>query len=159
MNKGLFTSDNAEWETPQGLFDTLNEEFGFNLDAAATAENAKCENYWTKEDDALTKPWAGRVFCNPPYGREIGKFVEKGLKEANHGSIVVMLLPARTDTRWWHDYVMLASEIRLIKGRLKFGDSKNSAPFPSCIVVFRGLTWSDIYVSAIDTKGNLTERR
>lgn len=137
FNEGLFLSGNQEYETPQSLFDTLDAEFGFNLDAAASIDNHKVPYYFTKGNNALGMPWLGIVWCNPPYGREIGAFVEKGHDESvAWDSTVVMLLPARTDTRWWHDYVMRASEIRFIKGRLKFVGEKNSAPFPSCIVVF-----------------------
>ena len=141
MNTDLmFSSKTGEWETPQDLFGFLNRLFRFTLDAAASVENAKCEKFYTKEDDALTQEWTGSVFCNPPYGREIGGFVEKGARSAfsKDAECVVMLLPSRTDTAWWHDYVMKAQEIWLIRGRLKFGGGKNSAPFPSCVVVFKG---------------------
>lgn len=134
-SKGMFTSNSNEWETPQNLFDELNEEFDFNLDPSSTDENAKCENHYTKEDDGLSKSWSGyRVFCNPPYGREIKDWVKKAF-ESN--TLVVMLLPARTDTSWFHDYIYKKQEIRFIRGRLHFNNSKNSAPFPSMIVVFK----------------------
>jgi phage N-6-adenine-methyltransferase len=137
-NAGMFSSKTPEWETPQSLFDVLHEKHHFTLDAAASRENAKCPAYYTVTDDALKKPWTGTVWCNPPYGREIGNFVEKGYNAAWLGEAdkVVMLLPARTDTRWWSDFVMKADEIAFIRGRLKFGGSTNSAPFPSAIVVF-----------------------
>lgn len=134
--KAMFSSASGDWETPQELFDELNKEFEFNLDACATSGNAKCHQFYTV--GSLEMPWRGFVFCNAPYGREIGKWVKKGLLESRLGSTVVMLLPARTDTAWWHDYVMKADEIRFIRGRLKFSGHKNAAPFPSCIVVFRG---------------------
>lgn len=135
MNKGLFTSNTPEWSTPQKLFDELNAEFCFTLDPAATKENAKCTKFYTKEDDGLSKDWTGeRVYLNPPYGREIHKWIKKACEGG--AKIAVCLLPARTDTAWWHDYCM-KGEIRFIRGRLKFGDSKNSAPFPSAIVIFR----------------------
>lgn len=133
ITSGLFTSNTPEWATPQDFFDKLDEEFHFDLDVCATPENAKCEKYFTKNDDGLSQQWGGVVYCNPPYGREIGKWVEKCSK---HDGIAVMLLPARTDTRWFHDFIYGKSEIRFIKGRLKFGGSKNSAPFPSMVVVF-----------------------
>lgn len=133
INEGLFTSNTDEWATPQALFDEWNAKYHFTLDVAASAENAKCERYYTKEDDGLSKPWKGRVWCNPPYGREIGKWVEKGFR--CDAASVVMLLPARTDTRWFHDYCM-KGEIHFIKGRVKFGGAKWNAPFPSMIVVF-----------------------
>ena len=131
INKGLFTSTTDLWSTPQATFDALNSEFHFTLDPCATKENHKCDKFYTLEDDGLSKDWSGeRVFMNPPYGREIGKWVKK-LSERGG----VALLPARTDTRWFHDYIYGKSEIRFIKGRLKFGDGKNPAPFPSMIVI------------------------
>ena len=137
MNSNVhFSSKTDLWSTPQDLYDKLNEEFNFTLDPCATAENHKTDKYFTKEDDGLLQDWSNeRVFMNPPYGREIGKWVKKAC-ESN--TLVVCLLPARTDTRWWHDYVIAkACEVRFIKGRLKFGGSRNSAPFPSAIVIFR----------------------
>jgi site-specific DNA-methyltransferase (adenine-specific) len=133
INSGLFTSNTDQWATPQDFFDKLNDEFHFDLDVCATPENAKCEKYFTKDDDGLSQQWWGVVYCNPPYGREIGKWVKKC---SEYEGVSVMLLPARTDTRWFHDYIYGKSEIRFIKGRLKFGGSKNSAPFPSMVVVF-----------------------
>lgn len=141
MNKEvMFSSKTEMWETPQELFEELNNEFHFALDVCATAENAKCEKYYTPEIDGLSQPWNGTVWCNPPYGRQIGKWgfaasVASGVRNAT----VVMLLPARTDTRWFHDYIYQKErvEIRFIKGRLKFGGSKNGAPFPSMICIFR----------------------
>lgn len=131
-----FSSQTNEWATPQDFFDSLHKEFKFNLDPCATKENAKCKKYFTEKDDGLKKSWNDfRVFCNPPYGREIGKWVKKG-SEAQ-GGVVVMLIPARTDTRYFHEYIYHKAEIRFLKGRLKFGGSKNSAPFPSMIVIFK----------------------
>lgn len=131
----MYSSATCEWSTPQGLFDALNSEFKFTLDPCSTHENAKCEKHYTLEDDGLSKSWDGEtVFCNPPYGREIGKWVKK-CSEVKNG-IVVMLIHARTDTKWFHEYIYNKSEIRFIRGRLKFGGSKNSAPFPSMIVIF-----------------------
>jgi phage N-6-adenine-methyltransferase len=138
INNGLFTSKTDMWATPQDFFDKLNEEFSFTLDPCATAENAKTWFYYTKEVDGLEKSWdRHNVFCNPPYGREIGKWVKKA-SEAT-GGVVVMLIPARTDTRYFHDYIYKKPnvEIRFLKGRLKFGGSKNSAPFPSMVVIFK----------------------
>lgn len=136
VNPGMMSSNSEEWETPQDFFDALDAVFQFELDAAASAQNAKCTRYWTKEDDALIQRWDGVVWCNPPYGRVIGEFVKKGYEEAQKGSMVVMLVPARTDTRWWHDWVMKAAEIKLVRGRLRFVGAPSSAPFPSAIVVF-----------------------
>lgn len=132
-----FSSQTDNWATPRSLFDTLNSEFGFNLDPCSSHENAKCKRHFTKEDDGLAQSWDGdRVFMNPPYGRTIGKWMRKAFESSLRGSLVVCLVPARTDTNWWHDYAM-KGEIRLIKGRLKFGDAIANAPFPSAIVVFR----------------------
>lgn len=142
MTKGMYTSNSEEWGTPQELFNRLNKEFNFTIDICASKENTKCPKYYTKEEDALKKEWGGVIWMNPPYGRQIGNWVKKAKEIARQGkATVVCLLPARTDTAWWHDYAMKANEIRLIRGRLKFGDGKGSAPFPSAIVVFKkGLT-------------------
>ena len=137
MNKELmFSSKTDLWETPQDLFDKLNNEFHFTLDVCATPENAKCDSFYTKEQDGLSQPWKGVVWCNPPYGKQIGSWVRRGFFASQSGNTVVMLLPARTDTRWFHEYIYGKAEIRFIRGRLKFGGSKNSAPFPSMVVVF-----------------------
>lgn len=135
----MFSSKTDLWATPQDFFDNLNQEFDFNLDVCALPENAKCKNYYTPEVDGLSQQWGGRVWCNPPYGREIAKWVQKGFESVQAGtaSVCVMLLPARTDTKWFHSYVYNKAEIRFVKGRLKFGNSKNSAPFPSMVVVFK----------------------
>ena len=140
MDKGLFTSNSQEWATPQSLFDELNAEFNFTLDPCATDQNAKCKKYYTKQDDGLTKSWRDHVvFCNPPYGRDISKWIYKAYQEnANNNVTVVLLLPARTDTKYFHDYIYKKHEIRFIKGRLHFNDSKNAAPFPSMVVVMKG---------------------
>lgn len=140
INRGLMSSNTPEWATPQSLFDELNNEFGFTLDPCATHLNHKCDKYYTKVDDGLSKDWSGEtVFCNPPYGREISKWVQKCYSEARiNGTTVVMLLPARTDTSYFHDYIYGEHEVRFIRGRLHFNESKQSAPFPSMIVVMRG---------------------
>ena len=128
-----------EWETPQDLFDKLNAEFNFTLDACATAENAKCKTFYTKSTDGLKQDWNGRVYCNPPYGREIPEWVLKAKIELirRRAEIVVMLLPSRTGTSWFHGqlYNTKGVELRFLQGRLKFG--KNSAPFDSMIVILR----------------------
>lgn len=140
INDALYSSKEIEWETPQMFFNKLNEEFHFTLDPCATTQNAKCAKYFTKEIDGLSQSWRDeRVYCNPPYGREISKWIEKAFYETNNGrGIVVMLLPARTDTKYFHDYIYGKAELRFIRGRLKFGNAKNSAPFPSMVVIFRG---------------------
>lgn len=136
--KVMFSSKEEKWATPQDLFDELNEEFGFTLDAAASDDNAKCERYYTKETNGLAQSWRGEtVFFNPPYGRKIGDWVEKAHNEYLNGECtVVMLLPARTDTKWFHEHILGNAEIRFVRGRLKFGDAKNSAPFPSMVVIW-----------------------
>lgn len=142
VSKALFSSGDrggtVDWSTPQELFNNLNREFGFTLDVCATPENAKCARYFTKEADGLARGWGQDVcWMNPPYGREIGKWVEKAYRASLFGATVVCLLPARTDTRWWHEYVNDFGELRFVRGRLRFGGAKNPAPFPSVIVVFR----------------------
>nr|DAX20122.1 MAG TPA: DNA N-6-adenine-methyltransferase [Caudoviricetes sp.] len=136
----MFSSNTDLWATPQSFFEELNKEFQFTLDPCATAENAKCRTFYTKDDDGLKKDWGGQiVFCNPPYGMEIKKWVRKCYEESKKpNTVVVMLIPARTDTAYFHDYIYKKSEVRFIRGRLKFGDAKNSAPFPSMVVVFNG---------------------
>lgn len=135
----MFSSKTDLWATPQDFFDALDEEFHFTLDVCALPENAKCEKYYTPEMDGLSQPWQGVVWCNPPYGREVGQWVRRAYLSVSTGyaDVVVMLLPARTDTRWFHEYIYHKAEIRFVKGRLKFGDSNNSAPFPSMVVIFR----------------------
>ena len=139
----MFSSKSNEWATPQDFYNKLNAEFGFTLDPCATPSTAKCASYYTKDDDGLSKDWSGHtVFVNPPYGRQQRHWIEKAYKEGEKaGTTVVMLIPSRTDTKAWHNYCMKATEIRFVKGRLKFGQkgSKgNSAPFPSAVVVFSG---------------------
>ncbi|MGG4783988.1 phage N-6-adenine-methyltransferase, partial [Morganella morganii] len=121
-----YSSKSNEWATPQNLFDELNDEFNFTLDPCATDENAKCSKYFTIEDDGLSKDWSNEVvFMNPPYGREIKKWIEKAYKECLNGATVVCLIPARTDTTYWHDFIFdKANDIRFLRGRLKFGNSK-----------------------------------
>lgn len=138
INSGLFSSKTNEWATPLALFQELDKEFGFTLDPCATPQNAKCKKFYTLEDDGLKQNWGGhRVFCNPPYGREIGRWVEKCYREAQRGALVVALIPARTDTRYFHEFIWKkAKEIRFLRGRLHFNESKQAAPFPSMIVIF-----------------------
>ncbi|MCC7230613.1 MAG: hypothetical protein IT203_09495 [Fimbriimonadaceae bacterium] len=132
-----FRSDSFEWSTPQDLFDELHREFAFDLDVCATVENAKCERFYSRRDDGLKQPWFGTCWCNPPYGRDIGRWVEKSLQASRDGAVVVCLLPSRTDTRWWHECVSQAEDVRFLRGRLRFGGHENSAPFPSVVAVFR----------------------
>jgi phage N-6-adenine-methyltransferase len=141
VNSGLYSSATDDWGTPQALFDELNSEFNFTLDACASAHNFKVNIYFNKEINALAQSWTGTVWMNPPYGRTIGQWMKKAFEESQKGATVVCLVPARTDTAWWHDYAV-KGEIRFLRGRLKFeqpGFAKNSsAPFPSAIVVFKG---------------------
>jgi len=138
VNSGMMSSATEEWGTPQHFFDSLNEEFGFTLDVCATDGNAKCGRYFTKEDDGLLQDWEGACWMNPPYGRAIGHWMRKAYESSVNGATVVCLVPARTDTAWWHDYAM-KGDIRFLRGRLKFvgvDGVKSSAPFPSAVVVF-----------------------
>jgi len=141
-----FSSATDLWATPQDFFDKLHAEFGFTLDVCANADNAKCADYFTAEQDGLAQEWRGVCWMNPPYGREIGKWMAKAYEASQHGARVVCLVPARTDTAWWWDYAM-RGEIRFIRGRLKFGGQKDSAPFPSAVVIFHpepGIRWDAI---------------
>lgn len=137
----MFSSKTDQWATPQDFFDILDKEFSFTLDACADETNHKCSRYFTKKTDGLLQDWGGEtVFCNPPYGRDIKNWVKKSRDEAQKpNTTVVMLIPARTDTQYFHDYIYQKPnvEVRFVKGRLKFGGSNNSAPFPSMIVIFR----------------------
>lgn len=145
MNAALLSNKNMSWCTPPELFAELDREFHFDLDPAATDRSAKCAKYYTPADDGLKKDWGGyRVFCNPPYGRHIQEWVRKGYEESQKpGTLVVMLIPARTDTSYFHDYIFggKADEVRFIRGRIKFtdedGNAKDSAPFPSAVIVWR----------------------
>jgi phage N-6-adenine-methyltransferase len=129
--------DKDERPTPQAFFDELHSEFGFTLDAAAGPENHKCPDYFTVEDDGLMQPWRGVVWCNPPYS-EVGLWVQKAYEESKRGVTSVLLLPASTDTAWFHDYAWPHSEIRFVRGRLKFVGQDSPAPFGSMVCIFRG---------------------
>lgn len=139
MNGILFSSKRHDWETPQAFFDELDREFHFTLDPCTTPETAKCKKYYTPAENGLLQDWNGEtVFCNPPYGRELPKWIEKCAKESKHAK-VVMLIPARTDTIAFHKYIYNKAEIRFIKGRIKFrvdGKEGDPAPFPSMVVIF-----------------------
>jgi phage N-6-adenine-methyltransferase len=137
MNEALLSSKSIEWATPRSFFDPLEREFNFDLDVCATQENKKCLAYFCRMVDGLSQPWAGRrCWMNPPYGREIGHWMRKALLESMKGALVVCLVPARTDTAWWHDYAT-RGEIRFIRGRITFDGAPHPAPFPSAIVIFR----------------------
>lgn len=134
-----FSSKTDLWATPQDFFDKYDAKHSFTLDVCALPDNAKCSTFFTPETDGLAQPWVGVCWMNPPYGRTIAQWVRKAFESAQMGATVVCLLPARTDTAWWHDYCT-KGEIEFIRGRLKFGGHKNSAPFPSAIVTFRPAT-------------------
>lgn len=143
MNMNVhFSSATNEWSTPQDLFDKLNDIHAFTLDVCATKENTKCSKYFTKEQDGLKQIWSNYTgkntvcWMNPPYGREIKKWVDKAAFVGRNGTKVVCLLPARTDTRWWHDHVIPYGKIEFIRGRLKFSGHKHNAPFPCALVIF-----------------------
>ena len=135
-----YSSKTNEWSTPQDFFDELDKEFNFTLDPCATSENAKCTKYFTVEDDGLKQDWSNDiVFMNPPYGRDIKYWIKKAYEESLNGATVVCLIPSRTDTAYWHNYIFgKADDIRFLRGRLKFGESKNPAPFPSAIIIYKG---------------------
>jgi site-specific DNA-methyltransferase (adenine-specific) len=137
MERTLFSSQKQDWETPDDLFEELDDEFNFTIDVCAHEENAKLEVYWDEDDDALEQDWCRDIcWMNPPYGRSVYKWMKKAYEEYQRGATVVCLIASRTDTKYWHEFCMNASEIRLVKGRLKFGGQENPAPFPSAIVVF-----------------------
>ena len=145
INKALFTSNKEDWETPQDFYDQLNAKYHFKWDLAASDDNAKCSYYFTRDDNSLEQDWeglSGNLFLNPPYGRELKLWVKKaattGLKDKQN---LVMLIPSRTDTSYWHDYIFNHAEIKFLRGRLKFevdGVSGDSAPFPSAVVIYTG---------------------
>lgn len=141
ISKVFFSREHEEWGTPQDLFDRLDAEFHFTLDPCASIENHKCGAYFTIKQDGLLQEWAqdhSSVFMNPPYGKNISMWMQKARDEAKKGATVVCLVPSRTSTIWWHKHVeRFASEVRFIKGKLKFNGHKNTAPFPSVIVIYR----------------------
>lgn len=164
VNAGMFTSTTDDWPTPRDLFDALDAEFGFDLDPCASASNAKCSRFFTVDDDGLSRRWHGAVFMNPPYGRGIGDWIAKAWLESQKGATVVCLIPARCDTEYWHEYVMRAAEVRLVRGRIHFDSERqrdreasgesaaHNAPFPSAVVVFRPGATTPVF-TAIDRKG------
>lgn len=140
LNKGLLTSNSDEWTTPRWLFDKLDAIFHFDLDAAATAQNALCTHFFDKESNGLLQSWGGyrAIFCNPPYS-QIKLWAQHIATQSVHAGIIVALIPARPDTAWWCDHIATADIIRFVRGRLRFGDAKSSAPFPSAVAVWLGL--------------------
>lgn len=139
LNKALYSSNSEEWATSQAFFDELNREFHFTLDPCATPENAKCSHFFTRDENGLAQSWRGEtVFCNLPYGRGVKEWVKKAHEESLKGATVVLLIAARTDTAYFHDFIYGKHEIRFIRGRLHFNNSKSPAPFPSMVVIMRG---------------------
>jgi phage N-6-adenine-methyltransferase len=138
IHSALYSSRSDEWPTPQSFFDALHAEFKFTLDPCATSRNAKCRRYFTSKENGLAQDWGRhRVFCNPPYGNTMRDWARKCHDASRAGALVVLLAHARTDTRWFHDWVYgKANELRFVRGRLRFGDGKQSAPFPSLVAVF-----------------------
>lgn len=144
MNEGrgyMPKAQSVEWGTPPALFAELDAEFSFTLDPAATMENAKCAKFYTKEDDGLAQSWEGeRVFLNPPYGTDAAKWIAKAYFESDRAEVIVALLPVRTDTKWFHDFVLGKAEIQFLRGRLRFigpNGREGTATFPSMLVVWR----------------------
>ena len=135
INEALFSSNSDEWFTPQNFFDEINKEFNFTLDVAATVDNTKCKKFFTIKDNGLIQNWEGVIWCNPPYS-DIKLWVEKAYNESLKGTKIVLLIPVRTDTKYFHSFIYNKAELRFIKGRLKFSDSRNSAPFPSMLVIY-----------------------
>lgn len=150
INEGMFTSNSTDWETPPEVFQPLLNEFGFTLDPCCTDKTAKCYFHFTEKEDGLSQSWEGHtVFVNPPYGRDLKKWVKKSAAEAATGTTIVMLIPARTDTHYFHDYIYGKAEIRFPRGRIKFldnGVAKGGAPFPSMVVVFRKNWWQKLMI-------------
>lgn len=147
INESWYSSNTDQWATPQAFFDILNAEFGFSLDVCALPHSSKCCRYFSPEDDGLAQPWNGHTcWMNPPYGKTIGDWMQKAVEESAKGALVACLVPARVDTKWWHEWVMgYADEVRLVKGRLKFGDAKNAAPFPSALVIYKRYTSKNMF--------------
>jgi phage N-6-adenine-methyltransferase len=138
ISSALYSSRSEEWATPPHFFAALETEFGFTLDPCATCHNAKCRKFFTKADNGLAHDWGSHtVFCNPPYGRNIGKWARKCYLAALAGATVVLLVHSRTDTRFFHDWIYGKAELRFVRGRLKFGDGAQSAPFPSLVAIYR----------------------
>jgi phage N-6-adenine-methyltransferase len=160
VNRGMFSSASDEWETPREFFDAVNAVFRFTLDVCATRDNAKCERYFTKKENGLACNWSGVCWMNPPYGREISSWVKKAYESSLYaGTVVVCLLPVRTDTAWWHGYVIPHAEsVNFIRGRLRFS-GRGPAPFPSALVVFGHPQIGDGETAACETHSKKSERR
>lgn len=138
MTSGMTATGNIVASTPKEFFNRLSSVFNFTLDVCALPENAKCNDYYTPDDDGLSNPWRGGVWCNPPYGREISAWVKKGYEESrkDYNDFVLMLLPARTDTKWWWDWVQGKAYLFFVKGRIRFNEGSVGAPFPSVLALY-----------------------
>jgi site-specific DNA-methyltransferase (adenine-specific) len=148
MSTAYFSSAAMDWRTPRELFDPLLAEFGFTIDVCSSDDNALLTRHWTEVDEALLRSWAGeRVWMNPPFGRQIKRWMEKAWTESVSAEVIVALVPSRTDTFWWHEYAMKADEIRFLRKRLRFGSvsvsGRDTAPFPSSLCIFRGTPSED----------------
>lgn len=155
MNSGLYSSEDDSWATPPDIYDKLNKMFGpFDLDPAASSSNAKCEKYYTRSDSGLRASWYGHsVFLNPPYGRDIHRWMRKCSMERFGAKIICALIPGRTDARWFQEYVLShVSELYFVRGRIKFEGSFNSAPFPSIIAVYHPVQLNEIKIDSLDFK-------
>ena len=139
-----FESATVEWSTPDDIFKPLDEEFAFTLDVAASKENTKCIEFLSSESDGLTTPWNGVCWCNPPYGRDLSKWVRKAVWETWNGVSTVMLIPVRSNTIWWHELCIPFGEIRFVKGRPRFGGASEGLPWPLAVIVFRGRPTLDV---------------
>lgn len=138
LNRGMFTSAREDWETPDELYDKYNRRYHFTVDVCADEKNHKCARYFTKDQDGLKQNWDGeRCWCNPPYGKAVAEFVKKAVESK---ALTVMLIPARTDTMWFHTYIYMRYPVEFIKGRITFKGAKHNAPFPSMIVIVDNLS-------------------
>lgn len=153
LGSGLFTSIRPDWETPRWLFQHFDERFHFTLDVCASAANAKCARYFTVQEDGMARPWAGeRCWCNPPYGKEIGDWMWKAAAEADSALVITCLIPARTDTAWWHRHVARKAKVIFLRGRVRFEGAKGSAPFPSALAVYGELARALPAVEYVDLR-------
>jgi len=163
MNTKLhFSSKKNDWETPDDLFNLLNKQYGFTLDVCATAENAKCKEFFTIEDDDLKQDWTGVCWMNPPYGRDIGKWLQKAYESyIELNTTVVCLVPARTDTKWWRQLVDYKSaRVELLTGRIKFVGAVNCAPFPSALIYYgEERSWDTTFYSCRDWKQEIKDAK
>ncbi|GAI17513.1 unnamed protein product [marine sediment metagenome] len=137
--KNIFKSESTEYETPKEIFEPLQKEFDLRLDVCATKENAKCELFFTKEEDALSKDWNENFWMNPPFSRNLKKWVQKAYEESEKGVTGVLLLPVGSNTLWWHKYIIdTKAEVRFLKGEIKFSNQKRGLWLPFAIIIYEG---------------------